>query len=89
MPITKGAKKAARASEKKQVFNLRRKRKATSAGKEVKKLVVSGDAKTAQEKLSAAYKALDKAAKMGTIKKGNASRQKSRLSAAIKKAQNK
>jgi ribosomal protein S20 len=89
MPITKGAKKAARASEKKQVFNLRRKRKATSAVKEVKKLVVAGDAKTAQEKLSAAYKALDKAAKMGTIKKGNASRQKSRLSAAIKKAQNK
>lgn len=87
MPITKGAKKAVRSSEKKQVYNLRRKRKAVSAIKEVKKLVAKGDAKAAQEKLSAAYKALDKAAKMGTIKKGNASRQKSRLSAAIKKAQ--
>lgn len=87
MPITKGAKKAVRSSEKKQVYNLRRKRKAVSDIKEVKKLVAKGDAKAAQEKLSAAYKALDKAAKMGTIKKGNASRQKSRLSAAIKKAQ--
>lgn len=87
MPITKGAKKAARASEKKQIFNLRRKRNAQSAVKEVKKLVKSGDAAGAKAKLSAAYKALDKAAKMGTIKKGNASRQKSRLVAQIKKAQ--
>lgn len=87
MPITKGAKKAIRASEKKQVFNLRRKRNAQSAVKEVKKLVKSGDIAGAKTKLSAAYKALDKAAKMGTIKKNNASRQKSRLSASIKKAQ--
>lgn len=87
MPITKGAKKAVRSSEKKRVYNLRRKRKAVSAVKEVKKLAASGDTKAAQAKLSEAYKALDKAAKMGTIKKGNASRQKSRLSAAIKRAQ--
>jgi small subunit ribosomal protein S20 len=87
MPITKGAKKAVRASEKKQVYNLRRKRNAQSAVKEVKKLVKSGDVVNAKAKLSAAYKALDKAAKMGTIKKGNASRQKSRLVAQIKKAQ--
>lgn len=89
MPITKGAKKAVRASEKKRVYNLRRKRKVISAVKEVKKLVTAGDTKAAQAKLSEAYKALDKAAKMGTIKKGNASRQKSRLSATIKKAQTK
>jgi small subunit ribosomal protein S20 len=89
MPITKGAKKVVRASEKNRVCNLRRKRKVVSAVKTVKKLVASGDTKTAQEKLSEAYKALDKAAKMGTIKKGNASRQKSRLSATIKKAQTK
>lgn len=89
MPITKGAKKAVRASDKKKVFNIRRKRKAVSAVKEVKKLAAAGDTKAAQAKLSEAYKALDKAAKMGTIKKGNASRQKSRLSATIKKAQSK
>jgi small subunit ribosomal protein S20 len=89
MPITKGAKKAVRSSEKKRVYNLRRKRKAVSAVKEVKKLAAAGDTKAAQAKLSEAYKALDKAAKMGTIKKGNASRQKSRLSATIKKAQTK
>ena len=87
MPITKGAKKVVRASAKKQVFNLRRKRNVQSAVKEVKKLVKSGDIAGAKTKLSSAYKALDKAAKMGTIKKNNASRQKSRLSATIKKAQ--
>ncbi len=87
MPITKGAKKVVRASEKKRVYNLRRKRNSVAAVKEVKKLVVAGDAKAAQEKLSAAYRALDKATKMGTIKKGNASRQKSRLVASIKKVQ--
>ncbi|MFA7193630.1 MAG: 30S ribosomal protein S20 [Candidatus Paceibacterota bacterium] len=89
MPITKGAKKVVRASEKKRVYNLRRKRNSVSAVKAVKKMVVAGDTKSAQANLSAAYKALDKAAKMGTIKKGNANRQKSRLVAAIKKAQTK
>jgi ribosomal protein S20 len=39
----------------------------------------------AAESLSAAFKALDKAAKTGVIKKNNASRRKSRLAKALAK----
>ena len=53
--------------------------------KDIKTLVSSKDKKSAQEKLSAAYKAIDKAAKTNLIKKNTASRKKSRLSAMIKK----
>ena len=44
------------------------------------------DITTAEAGLSAAYKALDKAAKRGVIKKNQASRKKSRLATAIAKA---
>ncbi len=86
MPITKSAKKALRGSEKKKVFNLRRKKKVLDAVKVVKKLVKEGKTKEAQDLLPKAYQALDKAAKGNTIKKGNAARKKSRLNAVIKKA---
>ena len=43
MAITKSAKKAHRASLKKRVFNIRRKRALTSTTKTVKKLVAAGD----------------------------------------------
>lgn len=83
MAITKSAKKAHRASLKKHVFNLRRKRALTTTTKVVKKQVASGDAKAAATSLSAAYKAIDKAAKRGVIKKNTASRKKSRLAKSI------
>ena len=85
MPITKGAKKALRSSEKKKVFNTRRKRNVKEIVKKIEKLVKDGKGKEAKEELSKAYKTLDKAAKMNTIKKNAASRKKSRLSKAIKK----
>lgn len=85
MAITASAKKAHRASLKKRVFNVRRKRVLISATKEVKKLVTTNVA-DAEKSLSAAYKAIDKAAKRGIIKKNTASRKKSRLAAAIKRA---
>lgn len=54
--------------------------------KEVKQLVADKKAKEALALLPKAYKAIDKAAKMGgIIKKNNANRKKSRLAAAIKK----
>lgn len=84
MAITKSAKKAHRASLKKRVFNVRRKRELTSATKSVKKLMTT-DAPAARTALSTAYKAIDKAAKRGIIKKNTASRQKSRLAAAVKR----
>jgi small subunit ribosomal protein S20 len=85
MAITKNAKKAHRASPKKHVFNLRRTRALTSTTKVVKKLIVAGKKSEAGESLSAAYKAIDKAAKRGVIKKNTASRKKSRLAKAIAK----
>lgn len=86
MPITKGAQKAHRVSLRKQVFNVRRKGAMKDVVKEVKKAVLSGDAKKAQELLPKAYKAIDKAAKRGVIKDNTASRKKSRLSAQVKSA---
>jgi len=82
MAITSSAKKAHRASLKKHVFNVRRKRALTDTTKVVKKLMVT-DTKAANESLSDAYKAIDKAAKRGVIKKNTADRKKSRLALAI------
>lgn len=87
MPITQSAKKALRGSEKKRIFNLRRKRSIKDVVKKIQKAIAGGNVKEAKDLLPTAYKAYDKAAKMNTIKKGNASRNKSRLSAAIKKAE--
>ncbi len=85
MAITKSAKKAYRASLRKRVFNVRRKRALTNTTKEVKKLMAT-DVKTAGKSLSEAYQAIDKAAKRGIIKKNTASRKKSRLAKALAKA---
>ena len=86
MPITAGAKKAVRNSRNKRIFNLRKMTKMRSVIKEIKHLVTEKKTKEALALLPQAYKAIDKAAKMGgVIKKNNAARKKSRLAAAIKK----
>ncbi len=85
MAITSSAKKAHRASLKKHVFNVRRKRVLTDSVKTVKKLMVT-DTKAANVSLAEAYKAIDKAAKTGVIKKNTADRKKSRLALAIARA---
>jgi small subunit ribosomal protein S20 len=86
MPITQGAKKALRASDRKKVFNVRRKRNIKDVVKNIEKLLKEGKADEARKELPKVYKALDKATKMNTIKKGNASRRKSRITKAVKKA---
>lgn len=86
MPNIKSAKKALRNSARRRVENDRRRKDMRSVIKDIKSLVSSGEAKTAQEKLSTAYKAIDKASKKGIIKKNNASRKKSRLASLIKKS---
>jgi len=83
MAITVGAKKAHRASLTKRVFNVRRARVLKSEIKDTQELVKAGDLKGAEAKLASAYKAIDKAAKRGIIKKNNASRKKSQLARAI------
>jgi small subunit ribosomal protein S20 len=85
MAITKGAKKAHRASLKKRVFNVRRKRAMAESLKSARATV--GAERAAQaEVLKAAYQAIDKALKRGVIKKNTAARKKSRLSALLKKS---
>lgn len=74
-----------RSSARKRVFNVRRTRAMKGVVKEIRDLAAAGKGKDAQEKLAAAYKAIDKAAKRGVIKKNTASRKKSRLVKLIKK----
>ena len=69
MPIIKSAKKALRSSAKKKVFNDRRRKAVKETVKEIKKLLAAGKKTEAQKAISEAYKALDKAAKTGVIKR--------------------
>lgn len=85
MALTRSARKAMRGSARKKVFNDRRRRVMKDTVKEVRGLVGKGKRAEAVQKLSEAYKAIDKAAKRGVIKKNTAARKKARLSAAIKK----
>lgn len=85
MPITSSAKKALRVSARKRVFNLRRARALHDTVKEVRALVAAKKTKDADKVLVAAYKAIDKAAKRGIIKKNTANRKKSRLAKLVGK----
>lgn len=89
MAITSSAKKAIRSSAKKHVFNLRRKDALHDATKSLTKALAAKDVAAAEKLLPEAYKAIDKAAKRGVIKDNTADRKKSRLAAAIKRAQKK
>jgi small subunit ribosomal protein S20 len=84
MPITKGAKKALRVSARKRVFNLRRKSEMKDAMKSLSKAVIAKDKNKAQDLIPRVYKAIDKAAKRGVIKRNTASRKKRRVSALVK-----
>ena len=85
MAITKNAKRGVRVSARKRVVNDRLRRTMKEAVKTVRNEIVSKEFKATKTTLSAAFKALDKAAKRGTIKKGTANRKKSRLAKAIAK----
>ncbi len=85
MAITKNAKKANRVSIRKRVVNDRRRRTMKEAVKDVRKDIVAKGEKAITSSLSLAYKALDKAAKKGVIKKGTADRKKARLARAVAK----
>ena len=85
MPVTKSAKKALRVSQKKRVHNLRVKNKMKVLVKELLKKIEEKKTEEAKKLLPEVFKALDKAAKRGVIKKNAASRKKSRLTKAINK----
>ena len=78
MANTKNAKKAQRASTRKRVFNLRHKKEVHDTVKEISR-AITGKSKDAVKMLPALYKAVDKAAKHGTLNKNTASRMKSRI----------
>lgn len=83
MPITKSAKKALRGSSRKKIMNDRRTKTMKDTIKKVTKLAKE-DPKKAKEMISVAYKAIDKAAKGGVIKKNTASRRKSKIARIVK-----
>jgi len=85
MAITKGAKKAQRASLNKRVFNLRRKKAMGEVVKQVRKFAAAGNAAEAEALMPRAYQAIDKAAKRGVIKGNTADRKKARLTATVTK----
>ena len=84
MAITKSAKKAIRQSQRRRVRNLRKGDKLKYLLKEVKSLITQKKTKEAKKLLPQVYKLLDKAAKSGLIKKGEADRRKSRFARAVK-----
>ncbi len=84
MANTSSAKKAKRAAERRRVFNMRRKKDMKDAVKDMSKLVLGKKAKDAEAMLPKVYKAIDKAAKEGTIKKNTAARMKSQAAKALR-----
>lgn len=89
MAITSSAKRAIRTSARKRVYNVRRLDTMRESIKDVKKMVIAKKWSDAEKELSVVYKAIDKAAKRGVIKKNTAARKKSRIVAFIRKNQEK
>ena len=85
MPIIKSAKKALRQNIRGKIRNLKRKNAMKILVKQTKKLVSAEKKQEAVKILPELYKAIDKAAKRGIIKKNAAARKKSRLTKLIQK----
>lgn len=86
MAITTSAKKALRQSIKRRAGNLIYINKIKSLVKMARLLVSQKKINEAKELLPQVYQILDKAAKVGVIKKNNASRKKSRITKLIAKS---
>lgn len=85
MPNLKSAMKAMRQNVRRRSINLKASEAIKKTTKQVKKFVTAGNKSEAQKTLSAAFAALDKAAKKHIIHKNNASRKKSRLASLVSK----
>jgi len=84
MPITKSAKKAVRQNKRRKKRNLAYKNKMKDLIKKIRALVKEKKKEEAKSLLPQVYKALDKAAKVGVIKKNAASRKKARIAKSLK-----
>lgn len=85
MAITASAQKALRQNIKRRERNIQRKKKIKGLLKQARVLVEEKKMDEAKKLLPQIYKALDKTAKKGTIKKNAASRKKSRITKLIEK----
>ncbi|MBI2452693.1 MAG: 30S ribosomal protein S20 [Parcubacteria group bacterium] len=79
MANTTSARKAFRQSVRKRKMNLAKKARVKRLGKELEVLLQKKEIQQAETLLQQAYKAIDKAAKTGVLKKNTAARKKSRL----------
>ncbi|MEK7664397.1 MAG: 30S ribosomal protein S20 [Patescibacteria group bacterium] len=86
MAITQSAKKAIRQNKRRRARNLVYLSKMRNLIKEVKFFISQKKLKEAKEFLPKVYQALDKAAKVGVIKKNTASRKKSRITKLLDKS---
>lgn len=86
MPIIKSAIKRVRQTAKRRSHNLQVKRAVHSDVRAVMDAIDAKDAKKATEAFRAAVSEIDRAVKKGTLHKGTAARQKSRLNAKVKAA---
>ncbi|OGZ65135.1 MAG: 30S ribosomal protein S20 [Candidatus Staskawiczbacteria bacterium RIFCSPHIGHO2_02_FULL_43_16] len=86
MAITASAKKAIRQNKTRRARNLIYINKMKALLKDAKAFVMQKKIKEAKELLPKVYGILDKSAKVGIIKKNNASRRKSRIAKMVDKA---
>ena len=87
MPIKQSAKKALRQSIKRKKRNLVYSNRIKSLIKQIRDLVSKKKVNEAKSLLPQVYQVLDKAAKVGIIKKNAASRKKSRITKLVAKSQ--
>ena len=85
MPNLKTSIKDLRSSKRKSVYNDRLRKRVKKSIKNFQKNLVDGDKDKAEKSLKNVYKVLDKAAKKNVIKKGKASRKRSRLAVQLNK----
>ena len=83
MPITKSAQKALRQNTKRRNKNRQVKKRIKKILKEIKVLISQKKIQEAKKLLPLTYKSLDKAAKIGLIKKNTAARKKARTTKLI------
>jgi len=84
MPISKSGKKTLRQELKRRVYNSKKKQTIKDLKKQIVSSVKEGKTKEAKNLLPKYYKAIDKAAKVGVIKKNTADRKKSRTTKLLK-----
>lgn len=85
MPNLESAKKALRQNKRRRLRNQKKQKAVQPLTKKLRKILAQKNFEEAQKLIPQIYKALDKAAKTGVLKKNTASRKKSRITKLIKK----